>query len=512
MNKNDEFELKITDLGDDGAGIGRTFEAGPAENGTGFIWFVKDTMIGDRVIASAMKVKKNYGFARLVRILEPSPNRVQPRCPEARRCGGCQIQQMDYAAQLSFKENKVFNDLVRIGGFDPKSLTGDLISFEPVIGMEDPWRYRNKAVYPVGRDRDGKLIAGFYAGRTHSIISCSDCSLGAEKNAAILKLILDFMEEYRIEPYDETVHRGSVRHVLIREGRRTGELMVSLVINADSLRKAETLGMRLKKAFPALRSFTLCINKERTNVIMGTSLINVTGPGYIEDEICELGEGSVKDLPPVRFRISPLSFFQVNPLQMEHLYSTALEFAGLTGSETVWDLYCGVGTISLFLSRHAKKVYGVEIIPAAIENAKENAVLNHIDNAEFYVGRAEEVLPAWYEEQVQGGSLAPKPGQGKEDDSAGELQPGARAKKAAPLVDVIVVDPPRKGCDIRCLETMTAIQPSRIVYVSCDPATLARDLRYLCDHGYELKRVRPCDMFPHTVHIETIVLLQKLNS
>ena len=548
MNKNDEFELMITDLSDDGAGIGRTSEAGPAENGTGFIWFVKDTMIGDRVIASAMKIKKNYGFARLVRILEPSADRVEPRCLEARRCGGCQIQQTDYAAQLSFKENKVLNDLVRIGGFHPDSFVMSekecfhqenaevscsspvretaaeerhpsepdrpscgLISFEPIIGMEDPWRYRNKAVYPVGRDRDGKLIAGFYAGRTHSIISCSDCMLGARKNAAILKIVLEFMEEYRIEPYDETAHRGTVRHVLIREGRRTGELMVSLVINADSLRKAEVLGERLQSAFPALRSFTLCINKERTNVIMGTRLVGVRGPGYIEDEICEIGAGPAKDLPPVRFRISPLSFFQVNPVQMERLYSTALEFAGLTGTETVWDLYCGVGTISLFLARHAKKVYGVEIIPAAIENAKENATLNNIDNAEFYVGRAEEVLPAWYEGRMEAGTVSSAQKAGNADGSAGKQQ-GVHGQAERSQVDVIVVDPPRKGCDIRCLETMAAIRPSRIVYVSCDPATLARDLRYLCDHGYELKRVRPCDMFPHTVHIETIVLLQKLNS
>ena len=480
MKKNEEFELKITDLSDEGAGIGRTSETGPDDSGAGFIWFVKDALIGDRVLAAATKVKKNYGFARLVRVLEPSPDRVQPLCQEARRCGGCQIQQMEYAAQLKFKEDKVWNDLVRIGGFDPRQFVrtdreiikhaeGQIL-FEPIIGMEEPWRYRNKAVYPIGRDRDGSLIAGFYAGRTHSIISCSDCMLGPEENREILQCILDHMERHRISPYDETTHTGVVRHVLLRQGVHTGELMVCLVINADGLKTARELGVKLQEAFPALRSFSLCVNKERTNVIMGTRIIQIVGPGYIEEEI----QG-------VRFRISPLSFFQVNSLQMERLYGTALEFAGLTGKEIVWDLYCGVGTISLFLAGHAKKVYGVEIIPAAIENAKENAALNGLTNAVFYTGAAEEVLPRWYEEQ-------------KASD-----------------VDVIVVDPPRKGCDIRCLETMVAIAPSRIVYVSCDPATLARDLKYLCGQGYMLQRVRPCDMFPHTVHVETVCALSKLS-
>ena len=492
MKKNEEFELKITDLSDEGAGIGRTYETGPEESGAGFIWFVKDAMIGDRIIAAATKIKKNYGFARLIRILESSPDRVTPPCPEARRCGGCQIQQMSYGAQLKFKENKVLNDLVRIGGFDPAEF-----QFDPIIGMEDPWRYRNKAVYPVGRDRDGRLIAGFYAGRTHSIISCEDCLLGEEQNRDILRVVLQHMEENHIAPYDEENHSGTVRHILIRKGRHTGELMISIVINADRLKTADELGMKLKAAFPELKSFSLCVNRERTNVIMGTELINVLGPGYIEDKIreivCEPDKASAgysfadAGRMPVSFKISPLSFFQVNPSQMERLYGTALEFAGLSGQETVWDLYCGVGTISLFLSRHAKKAYGVEVIPAAIENAKENAELNHITNTEFFVGRAEDVLPQWFEKQQ------------------------AAADKDA-YVDVIVVDPPRKGCDIRCLETMTAIGPERIVYVSCDPATLARDLKYLCGHGYELKKVRTCDMFPHTVHVETVCLLSKKNA
>ncbi len=488
MKKNDEFEIYITDLSDDGAGVGRAAAPGGAPS-SAFTWFVKDAVIGDRVLAAATKVKKHYGFARVVRVLEASPDRVQPPCPEARRCGGCQIQQLSYDAQLEFKENKIRNDLLRIGGFSEQE-----IHMEPIIRMETPFRYRNKTVYPIGTDREERLIAGFYAGRTHSIIPCEDCLLGQKENGRVLRTILRFMEEKKIPAYDEAAHTGLVRHVLIRSGRRTGEWMVCIVINGDRLPFAEELCSRLKEELPGLRSFSLNINKERTNVIMGTGLVHLLGPGYIEDEIREItgeidivsgqaescGDGAFSS--SVRFRISPLSFFQVNPEQMERLYSTALEFAGLKGEEKVWDLYCGVGTITLFLAGHAKKVFGVEIIPAAIENAKENAVLNHIDNAEFFVGRAEEVLPAWHETHPEEG------------------------------IDVMVVDPPRKGCDSRCLETMVQMAPSRIVYVSCDPATLARDLRYLCDHGYQIERVKPCDMFSQTVHIETIVLLQRQNS
>ena len=464
IKKNDEFELKITDLSDDGAGIGRN---------DGFIWFVKDAVIGDRILAGATKVKKNYGFARLVRVLEPSPDRIAPECPIARSCGGCQLQQLNYDAQLRFKFEKVLNDLKRIGGFENAEKL-----FRPIIGMPVPFRYRNKAIYPIRRNREGRIIAGFFAGRTHSVIECEDCLLGIEENRKVLDIVIRFMERQGIDPYDEINHRGTVRHVLIRKGFFTGELMVCIVINAPDLKDAEELCRMLKEALPALRSFSLSINTEKTNVIMGTKLKHLLGPGYIEDEIHEPDAA-------VRFRISPLSFFQVNSVQMERLYRTALEYAGLTGKETVWDLYCGVGTISLFLAKHAAKVYGVEVIPEAIDNARENAELNGIRNAEFFVGKAEEVLPAWYE---------------KEYEKSGER------------IDVIVVDPPRKGCDENCLRTIVQIGPERVVYVSCDPATLARDLKYLCANGYTLSRVQPVDMFPQTVHIETIVLLQRQNS
>ena len=463
--KNDIFETKITDLSDDGAGIGKT---------DGYIWFIKDAVIGDRVRASATKIGKSYGYARLVSVIEPSGLRVDPPCPIARQCGGCQLQQMEYKAQLHFKENKVRNDLKRIGGFESDYIDS---RFEPIIDMEEPFRYRNKAIYPIGRNRDGRIIAGFYAGRTHSIIECDDCLLGCDDNRRVLDTLISFMEEQGIEPYDEATHSGVVRHVLIRKGHYSGELMVCIVINAKELKHADALCERLKHACPALKSFTVNVNRRRTNVIMGDKLINIYGPGCIEDVI------HAPDGQGVRFKISPYSFFQVNSVQTEHLYGTALEYAGLTGTERVWDLYCGVGTISLFLARYAAKVYGVELIPAAIDNARENAAANGITNAKFHVGKAEEVLPDWYNrEYLKGGEP----------------------------IDVIVVDPPRKGCDENCLKTMTDIAPKRIVYVSCDPATLSRDLRYLCQNGYKLERIRPVDMFPQTGHVETVCLMSRV--
>ena len=269
--KNDEFEVYITDMSDEGSGIGRT---------DGFTWFVKDAVVGDRVLAAATKLKKNYGFARLVSILEPSSDRVEPACPAARACGGCQLQQLSYDAQLRFKERKVLNDLRRIGGFS-------IDRTEPIMGMDEPLRYRNKAIYPIGRSRDGRIIAGFYAGRTHSIIECEDCLLGCSENKDVLKTVLSFMEEKKIEPYDELSGRGIVRHVMIRKGFNTGEIMICIVVNADDLKKKDELGRRLKRKIPAMKSFSLCVNKNRTNVIMGERVINVLGPGYIEDVIYE---------------------------------------------------------------------------------------------------------------------------------------------------------------------------------------------------------------------------------
>ena len=455
MEKNQEFTVSIEDMSEDGAGIGKL---------DGYIWFIKDAVIGDVVHARAMKMKKNYGFARLMEILTPSAARVEPKCPVARQCGGCQLQAMSYEEQLKFKERKVKNHLLRIGKFSE-----DEIHMLPIMGMEEPWRYRNKAQFPFGMDKNGNIIAGFYAGRTHDIIECEDCLLGVEENKDILGIIKGFMRVHGIRPYDETTHKGLVRHALIRKGFHSGEIMVCLVINGKGIPAKEQLVEELRQ-IKGMTSISYSINQEKTNVIMGKEIVNLYGPGYITDNIGN-----------VTYQISPLSFYQVNPVQTEKLYGTALEYAGLTGNETVWDLYCGIGTISLFLAQNAKKVYGVEIVPQAIEDARRNAALNNITNAEFFTGKAEEVLPEQYE-------------------------------KNKVYADVIVVDPPRKGCDQVCLDTILKMAPKRVVYVSCDSSTLARDLRYLADGGYEVEKVRCCDMFGQSCHVETVCLLVRRNS
>lgn len=448
--KNDKIQVFIEDMGENGEGIGRT---------EGFTWFIKDAVIGDMVEATVMKRKPSYGFAKLKRILEPSPHRTVPRCPAARQCGGCQLQALEYGEQLKYKERKINDNLIRIGGFTD-------IPMLPIIGMDEPWRYRNKAQFPWGIDRDGQIIAGFYASRTHSIIPQEDCLLGVEENAAILALIKAFMERYHILPYDESTQKGFIRHTLIRKAFRTGELMVCQVINGDGLPHQEELVKSLLKV-PGMTSICLNKNCQRTNVIMGNDIINLYGPGYITDYIGE-----------VKYRISPMSFYQVNPIQTEKLYSTALEFAALSGNEIVCDLYCGIGTISLFLAQGAKKVYGVEIVSQAIDDAWENARLNGIENVEFVTGKVEEILPRLYEENK------------------------VRA-------DVVVVDPPRKGCDEVCLDTIIKMGSKRVVYVSCDSATLARDLRYLTNGGYEVVRGVGLDLFPETVHVESVCLMTR---
>ena len=454
FNKDDVFTVTIEDMGADGEGIGKI---------DGYTLFIKDAIIGDKVEVKIMKAKKNFGYGRLLKILEPSKDRTEPKCIYHKQCGGCQIQALNYEAQLVYKQNKVRNNLIRIGGY--KEALIDSI-MEPIVGMENPYHYRNKAQFPIGTDFYGNPVTGFYAGRTHSIIENTDCILGIEENEVILKEVLAFMKEEKIPAYDETTGKGVVRHVLIRKGFATGEIMVCLVINTKKINFEENLVNKLT-AILGIKSISVSVNKENTNVIMGNEIRQLWGSETITDYI--------KD---VQFKISPLSFYQVNPVQTEKLYGLALEYAALTGNETVWDLYCGIGTISLFLAKAAKQVYGVEIIPQAIEDARENARINNIENAEFFVGKAEEVLPEKYE-------------------------------KEGIYADVIVVDPPRKGCDEKCLETMLLMKPEKIVYVSCDSATLARDLKILAEGGYELKRVRAVDQFCHTVHIETVVLLQK---
>lgn len=499
FKKNDIVTVTIEDMGSEGEGIGKS---------DGFTLFVKDAVVGDTVEARIVKPKKNYAYARLEKLLTPSPYRAEPKCKYYRQCGGCQLQALSYEKQLQFKQEKIRNNLIRIGGFEPEYVDARM---EPIVGMDEPWHYRNKAQYPVGTDKDGNIVTGFYAGRTHSIIANTDCALGAAENKEILERILEYMRENKVSAYDEETGKGLVRHVLIRKGFTSGEIMVCLVINreppastvrqqskssvqsaelgdlnptrADFLPKQERLLKKLT-VIPGMTCISVSINREKTNVIMGKEIYTLWGRDTISDTI------HVRDMTKpgypftgkeLTFHISPLSFYQVNPVQTEKLYSLALEYAGLTGQETVWDLYCGIGTISLFLADSAKKVCGVEIIPQAIEDARENAERNGITNAEFFVGKAEEVLPKFYEEM-----------------NSNMRHP-----------DVIVVDPPRKGCDEACLDTMLKMQPKRIVYVSCDSATLARDLRILCDGGYEVTRIRGVDQFGMTVHVETVVLLSQ---
>lgn len=485
FQKNQLLTVNISDMSTEGEGVGKV---------DGYTFFIKDTVIGDEAQIRVVKLKKNYGYGRLEKVLTPSPFRVEPSCKYHKSCGGCQIQAISYENQLSFKQDKVRNNIIRIGGFGEEQVNEVM---EPIVGMELPFHYRNKAQYPVGMDKEGNPVAGFYAGRTHTIIANTDCLLGVQENRKILEVILDYMRTFHIAAYDEVTGKGLLRHVLLRKGFTSEEIMVCLVITgkaAGSSRQQDGLYLPHQEALvqrladiSGMTSISVSINSANTNVIMGNEIHTIWGKESIKDTIFvrDVQNDFVKTERGITFSISPLSFYQVNPVQTEKLYSIALSYANLKGRESVWDLYCGIGTISLFLSQKAGKVYGVEIVPQAIEDARLNAQRNGITNAEFFVGKAEEILPEFYNEKNE-----------------------ATAKMLHP--DVIVVDPPRKGCDERCLETMLQMAPERIVYVSCDSATLARDLKILCDGGYELKRIRAVDMFPHTVHVETVCLLSQL--
>ena len=458
LKKNQEITLKIDDLGNNGEGIGHV---------DGYALFVKNALPGETIRAGIMKCGKSYGYARVMEVLEDSGSgRVEPRCPAAGRCGGCTIQHLTYERQLAYKEKKVRDCLVRIGGVD-----ADEVEWLPIIGMEDPWQYRNKAQFPVRMQKDNEgrpyPAAGFYAGRTHSIVPVTDCAIQHPCMKGILETVLTWMRDQNVPAYDESSHSGLVRHIYIRRAYHTSQIMVCLVINSRGISSLlqETLLQKLT-GIPGMTGIFLNSNTDRTNVILGKEMKLLWGQAYIEDRIGD-----------VRYHISPQSFYQVNPEQTEKLYQTALEFAGLSGEETVWDLYCGIGTISLFLAQRARKVYGVEIVPEAVQNARENARLNGIVNAEFFCGAAEEVVP-----------------------------------RLAGQADMAVVDPPRKGCDGVLLDTIAGMGPERIVYVSCDPGTLARDVKKLGEMGYGVKKVRAVDMFGQGGNVETVCLLSKLHS
>lgn len=509
MKKNDIYEITIEDIGNDGEGIGHIASQG------GFTVFVKDTVVGDVARVKLVKLKKNYGYGRLEEIIAPSPYRVEALCPNARRCGGCAIMHMDYKKQLDYKWNKVKGCLERIGGI---SNVADIM--EPIYGMAEPYHFRNKMQFPVDIDRNGKVQIGFYAGRTHSIIDLRRCHIGHPVNDYIVEELRPWLQKWQDKTgcfiYDEEAHKGLVRHILTRVGFVTGELMVCIIINGNGIGKfvgdikaEEELKAAIDKAVTRynldmayatkdnfleikLTSLSININRDKTNRILGDRCRTLWGEDCISDYIGD-----------IKFNISPMSFYQVNPAQTKVLYDKAVEYAGLTENEVVWDMYCGIGTISLSLAKKARKVYGVEIVPQAIEDAKVNSEINDLTNTEFFCGKAEEVVPAFYRGELS----EDKEGAMGSGVSATANDAGMGASGKHP--DVIVVDPPRKGCDSVLLDTIHAMAPKRLVYVSCDPATLARDVKLLVEKGFKLEKVAVVDQFGHSTHVETVVLLSQ---
>ncbi len=484
MDKNEVYNIIIEDMTEDGLGIGHI---------DGMAVFVKDTAPGDEAEIKIVKVKKSYAYGRLEKLKKSSECRIEPACPVAAKCGGCTLQHISYEAELELKKKRVLSCLSRIGGLEnPEQYLDEVCGMSsdredvPEMDAAAYLRYRNKMQFPVGRDKEGKTVTGFYAGRTHSIIPVKDCLTGHPVNRYVTSAICEWADKNKVSVYDEKTTKGLLRHILTRVGFRTGELMVCLVINGDKLPHDTELKQQLvsavqeynaatvrgndngeKQSAPeiVLKSFVININRKATNKILGEKTVTLYGADHIIDYIGD-----------IKFQISAQSFYQVNPLQTYKLYSRALEYAELSGQEKVWDLYCGIGTISLFLSQKAKAVYGVEIVPQAVEDAKRNAEINGITNVEFRVGSAEEV--------------------------AAELPDSYKA-------DIVVVDPPRKGCDEKLLDTIIHMAPQRMVYVSCNPATLARDIEILRSGGFEVKRFSVFDQFSRGMHVETVMLLER---
>jgi len=445
----ERYKILIEDIGTGGEGIGHI---------DGFAVFVPKAIIGDITVIEIDKVNKKYAVGHMLSIVQPSPHRIKPPCPVSGQCGGCQIQAMAYAAQIVYKKKRVEASLLHIGKLND-------VPVLDTLGMDEPWHYRNKAQLPIGI-ADNRPIIGFYAAGTHEIIDTDSCLIQHPIVDSVIKATKYYVAKYKIPLYDEKNGMGLIRNVMVRTGFSSGQVMVVPVINGDALPYADQYINTLQQNVNGLSTVVLSINKQRTNVILGSECKTLFGSGHIIDTLCGL-----------EFKISPLSFFQVNPRQAEVLYNKAIEYAGLSGSQTVLDAYCGVGTISLIASKAAAKVYGIEEIPAAINDAKENALLNGIYNTEFICAKAEDAIE--------------------------------RFTDAKARIDVAIVDPPRKGCDKRFLEALTNLSPERIVYVSCDPATLARDLSFLAQNGYKVQVAQPVDMFPHTVHVETVVLMSR---
>ena len=448
VQKNDRITVHIEDLTHDGAGVAKV---------DGYPLFIVGALPGETAEIHVMKTLKSYGFGKLIEVITPSEHRVAPPCHVFDICGGCQVQHLSYEGQLLWKQQMVKNAMTRIGKLPN-------VPVHPVKGMDNPWRYRNKSQIPFGL-QDGKVVGGFYRTRSHEIADTDVCIIQSEEADDVLREMKQVMRELGIMPYDEKSHQGMLRHIVVRKGRATGEIMVVLITNKKKFREKDEAVEAIRRILPEVTSIVQNINGEKTNVIFGETTITLWGKDAIEDLIGD-----------VRFEISARSFYQVNPEQTEVLYQQALDYAQLTGEETVIDAYCGIGTISLFLAKQAKQVLGVEIVPQAIEDAKRNAEINGFTNTYFEAGPAEVVIPKWYKE-------------GK-------------------TADVLVVDPPRKGCDEALLQTILEQKPKRIVYVSCNPGTLARDLRILEDGGYETKEVQPVDMFPQTTHCEAVAWLE----
>ncbi len=447
VKKNDSIEVVFEDLTYDGAGVAKV---------DGYPIFVANALPGEKATIIVTKVNNGYGFGRLMEILEKSPERVEISAEDRNKFGGCQIQHLSYAGQLKFKEKQVREVISRIGKLKD-------VTIHPIIGMDEPLHYRNKAQVPVG-EIDGKLVAGFFKPRTHEIVETKESIIQHPAINEAIQVVKDIFGELGIPAYNEKTHKGVLRHIMARYGKQTDELMIVLVTRTTSIPFVEKIVKEIVARLPHVKSIVQNVNTKKTNVILGETTNVLWGSEVIYDFI-----GKVK------FAISAKSFYQVNPDQTKVLYEKALEYAGLSGEETVIDAYCGIGTISLFLAQKAKKVFGVEIVSEAIEDARRNAELNGINNVEFAVGSAETVISNWYDE----GNSA----------------------------DVLVVDPPRKGCDEILLHTILEMKPKKVVYVSCNPGTLARDLRILEDGGYRTVEIQPVDMFPMTTHIENVASL-----
>ncbi|MBC1575937.1 23S rRNA (uracil(1939)-C(5))-methyltransferase RlmD [Listeria booriae] len=450
VKKNDCLDVVFEDLTHDGNAVAKI---------DGYPIFVPQGLPDEIAQIKVLKTNKNYGFGKIIELTKESADRVTPPCLVYSQCGGCQLQHLSYDGQLRMKQKQVAQVMKRIGKQDVEVL--------PTLGMENPWNYRNKAQVPVGFV-NGRLVAGFYQQRSHQIIDMNTCLIQQEENNEVIQTARAIFAKYYVEPYDETTRKGVLRHLMTRFATTTGELMLVIVTTKLNFPNKAEIIAELQKSIPELTSLVQNVNTANTNVIFGEQTVVLAGREYIMDTI-----------HGISFAISARSFYQVNPEQTEILYAEALKLAGLTGEETVIDAYCGIGSISLCLAKEAKHVYGVEIVPQAIEDARANAKLNKMDNVTFAVGKAEEVIPDWFKQGIK--------------------------------ADVLVVDPPRKGCDDALLQTILKMKPKRVVYVSCNPATLARDMLVLTEGGYEAKMVQPVDMFPQTTHVECVTVLEMKN-